>query len=186
MDATTNKVIRQQILARALRKLLPLPTCNHVPHPAKCGCPPGHCECALELELCDCACEWTDEEAEAFETKLAAFYREVDPANYADPPPPSEPIFAIGRDSRIEIMSSRAESGMGLYHPDDISPTLTKNGEGCVVGMNGTARRTGAAAEPDTNFRSLWRSSSNEARRVSDHGGRGSESVDDLVNELQG
>ncbi len=162
MEAATNKAIRQRQIALAMRKLLPLP-CGCVPKLSACGCPVSYCACAVELEICTCAVEWDDDETTAFERKLAAFYREVDPANYLDRPTPDVPIFAIGIDSRIEIMAARAENGWGLHHPDDIDPTMTKNGEGCVVGMNGTARRTGAAAEPDTNFREAWRSTAKGA-----------------------
>ncbi len=157
MDAH-NKILRRLAVVAAMhRVLLPLP-CGCIPSIVACGCPTTHCECELELAFCDCVENWPQEASAAFCGRLAQFYAEVDPRNYADPPTPRIPILAIARDTHIDAMAARVESGIGLRHPADLHPADTKNGEGVVVGHNGAAKRVGAAAEPEGGFRATFRS----------------------------
>lgn len=160
------------------------------------GCPCRQLDCACEYEghdltyeddegrtwvagckcswMCECDAEtlrkrelWTKEACDMFDARLAAFYRTVDPMNYADRPSPPYAIPVISRVVQIEFMEARQESGFALHHPHDLNPAETKSGEGCRVGPNGAARRVGAVAEPATNYRAMFRMSEVRAKRVS-------------------
>lgn len=103
-------------------------------------------------------CRWVEADANQYYSLLGDFLARVDPANYATPPTPSQPITSIDSEVRIATLESRHAAGLHLYHPKDISASDDDYREGDLVARsdNGVARRAGVGRVEETAYQARW------------------------------
>lgn len=140
-----------------------LPPCRHcLPTLADCSCPHDPCNCEMEIEVIDpvteepCQHSWPDDEATAYFDLLGRVLASLDPTNYAEPPAPTVPIATISAALRLATMESRYASGQHLYHPNDRSADVGREGELIVMADNGVKKRSGVGHVEESKHEARW------------------------------
>jgi len=146
---------------------------THAPKPVRNDSDLGRLLEALEVPDCDCETRETRETHEwgpgcladvagpgchhvlaaAHEMSVerwAELLRGYDPGGYADPPGPDAPAVLVDRRERIAVYAMRADAGVGLFHPADVTP-LNRDRLGVLGGRRLREQSAvGIGPEPET------------------------------------
>lgn len=161
-----------------------MPPCRCSLELTPCECPDDACMCDLDFDVIDpeyedcvcegkgpcecrrCLCEWTADQTFNFRASLAILLATLDPATYADLPPPPKPIPTLSMESRLEFFEKRLEGGFHLHHPKDRSADDGREGELATRGMNGAAVRGKVGRVEESRFQARYAKGEKTAKRT--------------------